>query len=645
MKKLNYLFLTTAVMCGLFLTACSGKDDNPIDLSDIGGDDGMENIVEKTYFADFIDISVFAGDNFYQYAVNEWINNNPIPADQISISVQGGQNINAEKALEQIAMGQVGDDPVINQLIASYNQIDFESDKKVLNGKLAEIDAINDYEGAYKMMARLMKEGYAAPFYLTVQNIEREVKVTLLPPENTQEMYLTSLILTAYTDMAKADADAIVKAGQEWKKILIDLKLVTAKKDNRPKILKRIDISKTRGGFSSIIQELGISDEYWGEDETESMTKTIESLSIDKLKNLLKYFVANRDIIYIVTDSNDICETITNLFKAYHNVTNTLVSRIYSQTQIEPQARQRCLELCEENRSSFRERIQKLQWMSDATKQRAIEKLDGIIFLVGWPEQLHSEWEVQPVSAPTGYQAVLKIFEQTNQIVSKLAGKKSADALFYAEWFLSPAFEANAFYNIQNNFISLLSSNLVPPIYDLSLGEAFIYASLGSTIGHEITHGFDSQGCKYNKYGIEENWWATNDSLTFISLQEKIINHFNTLEYYPGYYCDGKHTLAENIADLGGLNISYEAFMKHLEKNGASQEERDYQAREFFRGFAYGWAENFNKGGADDYTDDTHSAPNLRVNGNVYQMDEFYRVFNLTFGERYISPENRITIW
>ncbi len=646
MRKLNFLFLPTAVICGMLLVSCTERYDNPVYQGDIGGDDGMENIVEKSYFADFIDLSVYAGDNFYQYATNGWIKSNPIPAGSAKTSVQGQQGENATKALKQIISGQVGNEPVINQLKASYNHFDFDSDKKVINEKFSQIDAIKDYEGAYKMMAQLMKEGYPAPFYLTVRNVEREVKISLLPAESSDYMSLTSSQLTEYTGMGKAEANAIIKAGNEWKEFLIKEKFIREKKDNRPKILKRLDVVKTRSGFSNIFKELGITDELWGEEIIEDLSSAIESVSIKKLKNLLKYFIANRDVYFIVADSDDdIDGTILGLFQTPYCVTHTLVSRVYSETQIKPEIRQHCQEMCEDYRSIFRERIQQLPWMSDATKQKAIEKLDGMMFFVGWPAQQHSEWEVQPVTAPTGYQAVLKLFEQSYPLICKLAGQKSNDALFYADWFNSPSFEANAFYQIQNNSMCILSSNLVPPIYDTSLGDAFVHASLGFTIGHEITHGFDSKGSQYNKYGAEENWWASNDSKIFLGLQEKMINHFSNMEYYPGYYCDGKETLAENIADLGGLNISYQAYMKQLEKKGASQKERDYQAREFFRGYAYSWAENFNKKGADGYADDTHSAPNLRVNGNIYQLDEFYRVFNMEGGESYIFPQNRISIW
>ncbi len=650
MKKLKYLFLVLGILTSQWLTSCSeSTDDNPAGPGNTSAEGQKENILEKTCFADFIDNGIYAGDNFYLHAVNNWIKANPIPEDMNSISVADGQDENASVALKKIAAGQVGDDPVINQLIASYNQIDIDSDVKVLNAKLADIDAIADQQGVYKAMAQLMRNGYVAPFHLTIFSYERQVKLALLPPRSVAVMNMTAKDLTDLTEMDDAKAAEIVKAGNNWKKFMTTSKIASGRNDDRrqpPLLLQKMRISKTRGGFSDIYKELGLTDDFWSYEATETMAKTFEAYDIATQKALLKYFIANRDIDFIIAEKEDARDAITNLFNTAYSVTNTLVSRLYNQTQIKPETRDQCKALCQDHRNIFRERIQNLQWMSDATKQKAIEKLDEMLFFVGWPDQLHPEWEVQPVSAPTGYQAVLKLFEQSQALYSKLIGLTSYDALFYASWFFAPAFLANAYYAIQSNCMCILSSNMVPPVFDLSLGEANLYASLGSTIGHEMTHGFDSEGSKYNKYGKQENWWASADLQTFLSLQDRMIQHFNGMEYYPGYTCDGKYTLAENIADLGGLNISLQAYMKHLEKNGATQEKRDYEAREFYRAYAYAWAENFDENHAEDYDNDEHSAPNLRVNGNVYQMDEFYSVFNIQGGKMAIFPKSkRIAIW
>ncbi len=652
MKKLYYLNLAFGALMSLCLTSCSYFDDDPVDPEEpevIKPIIKKENIVEKSYFSNFIDNSIYAGDNFYLHAINKWIAANPIPKGYNSISVLGGQSDNSRAALEKIAAGEVGNNPVMNQLIASYNNIDFESDKKMLNSILANIEAVTTKEGVYKAMAQMMKNGYVAPCIFSIVNFEREAQTGLFSPLSVFDMNITVRNVTDFTELSNDEAAAVVEAGENWKKFMITSKFATAKKDvNRHRLpqLVKMSVNKTRGAQTTVYQELGLGSNYVAEEATREMLNTFEKYDIETQKALLKYFVLQRDLDLIATKKEDVTSIIHNLITKKYCIMNTLVSRIYNETQITPETVQLCKTLCEEHRAVFRERIQNLKWMSNATKQKAIEKLDEMQFYVAWPDTKHPEWEVQPVTATTGYQAALKIFEQSYTVFSKLNGQKSTDALFFSSWFTSPAYEDNAFYYPNNNNMNILSSNLVPPVYDPSLGEAYLYASLGSTIGHEMTHGFDSNGSKHNKYGKMENWWANDDKETFLTLQGKLIEHFDSLSYYPNYKCDGEQTLAENIADLGGLNISYQTYMKHLEKNGATQEMRDYQAREFFRAYAYTWAENINEKAAEAYKTDEHAAACLRVNGNVFHMDEFYRVFNIQTGDMGIFPaDERTTIW
>ena len=176
-----------------------------------------------------------------------------------------------------------------------------------------------------------------------------------------------------------------------------------------------------------------------------------------------------------------------------------------------------------------------------------------------------------------------------------------------------------------NNSIDIMSINLVEPIFDIQMCDALKYSVMGaSTIGHEITHGFDSSGSLYNKIGKKEEWWTPADKQNFAKLQDAMVKNFNQLYYADNLYCNGEATLAENIADLGGLYIAYDAFVKKMKASGISGDELDRQGREFFRGFAYGWMENMSADEIENYKKDEHAANCLRVNGNVYLMDEFY---------------------
>ncbi|MCR4583231.1 MAG: hypothetical protein K5764_06725, partial [Prevotella sp.] len=429
MKKLYFQNLALGALMSLSLTSCSALfGDDLIDLDDPEESNipiKKENIVEKSYFSNFIDNSIYAGDNFYLYGINKWISANPIPLDKDKVSVLSGQDDNARAALKKIAAGTAGNDPVINQLIASYNNIDFDSDTKVLNSKLAEIDAATDKQGVYKAMAQLMKTGYVAPCSFTISTHEREVVAALIPPLSVYDMNITVGNITEYTQIGKDDAAAIVDAGETWKKFMITSKIATAMKDVRrhtlPQLVK-MSVRKTRGAYSTIYQELGLTGDYWAAEATQEMFNVFEKYDISTQKALLKYFILDRDIDLIATEKQLVTDIITSLFMRKYSITNTLVSRIYNETQINPEMLKLCKTLCEDHRTVFRERIQNLKWMSNATKQKAIEKLDEMQFYVGWPDKQYPEWEVQPVTAPTGYQAALKLFEQSQTLFSKLIG-------------------------------------------------------------------------------------------------------------------------------------------------------------------------------------------------------------------------------
>ena len=170
------------------------------------------------------------------------------------------------------------------------------------------------------------------------------------------------------------------------------------------------------------------------------------------------------------------------------------------------------------------------------------------------------------------------------------------------------------------------------------------YAILGaSVIGHEMTHGFDSDGSQYDAAGNKSDWWDPQDKVVFKEKQQQIINHFNQFEYLPGVYCDGKNTLAENIADLAGLEIGYDTYMNTLTTTQSGERER--LGREFYRAFAEAWKTNATPELMERFKKDTHSAPKLRVNGNVCLTNEWYRVFGISSGKLYLAPNERILIW
>ena len=374
--------------------------------------------------------------------------------------------------------------------------------------------------------------------------------------------------------------------------------------------------------------------------------------SLDDQKRLAKCGILSRDMNYLPydplrptnqEDKQKLIDKIAGLCKKEYSGLQTSMSHTYVET-IDKAAKKEVTDMFEELRGVFRGRIQNNSWMGDATKAKAIEKLDAIIFMCGWPDNFHTEWEATVPTGKSFYEMVCNLFSQYSDIMKKLIGLTSEDAFHYCEWMQVPAYTANAFYNDKNNSINILACNLVPPIYDKNQQAFYNYAILGATtIGHEMTHGFDANGSQYDAIGKQAEWWDPQDKAVFKEKQKQMINHFDKLEYMPGVYCDGKKTLSENIADLGGLEIAYEAYMNLVSTTTSS--ERQHLAREFFRAFADAWRQNATPEKMKKYETDVHAAPKLRVNGNVCLTDAWYRVFGITEGHMYLAPDERIQIW
>jgi predicted metalloendopeptidase len=464
--------------------------------------------------------------------------------------------------------------------------------------------------------------------------------------------------------ISEKEATSIVKAGEEWQAYV-----KSKKPQKQEKMLSHhynphegvvlINTARRRSAGTDWIGILGKTLDMdlsaIAADENEMvLVDHLMTYNLDALKLLAKYFILNRDCKYLPlkeldahteAGANELFQYVFNVATDQSSGLATSLSHSYVKHAIPEGNKAEGTAMFEELRAVFRNRIANYDWMTDVTKGKALEKLDAMKYYCGWPDNWHAEWEAKLVAEETSYRLVCNLFNQYVDITRSLVGQTSDDAFFYADWMSMGAYVANAFYSPENNSIALLASNLVSPIYDKTMPHYYNYAVLGATtIGHEMTHGFDNTGSKYNAIGKKENWWTPQDEQNFESRQKLLIDHFNKLQYVPNVYCDGKQTLGENIADLGGIEIAYESYMKN--KVTASGGERDYLGREFYRSFAEGWKTNMTSDYAEmAYKTDEHAAPILRVNGIVNLTNEWYRLFSISDGAMYVAPDKRVSIW
>ena len=659
--------MAAMLCCGLAMTSCDdvlNVIDNPSDQPE------AVNIDEPSDFADLMKLSVYAGDDFYYYAVGRWLDEHPLKKGQHSNGTMADQ-IDAAKAFINMLSSddygeKTGTDEVITALHDDYKAKEYADDVDMLQATLAKINGAKTKEALYEQMGLLVKDGYQMPFEYVCKPVERRVMPALEFPASTREFRAKAEDLMELADMTEKEAENTMDEVKEWEKFLLDHNISDTNYDDfdRQHDMRLEEVSLrggTRAGgtapLEAILKAAGIntSGDLLADKMFESVGEYLDKSTLGELKMLCIYLVVNRDSRFIPSNpDNKDAKLITgkdllvNLFKYPYSPIIINASAVFNQA-VPAANREAAVKMGEEIRVCFKERIGNRQWLSAATKAKAIEKLEAMTFYMGWPadDSGRKNWMVKvPKERKSLYLDILDLFRQRTAIVEQMKGKEGEADLFYAQEWHDPSYRPNARYQLRNNSIHILSLNLIAPIFDLQMCDALKYSVIGaSTIGHEITHGFDSDGSLYNKFGKKEEWWTPADKQNFAKLQDAIVKNFNSLYYADNVYCDGQATLAENIADLGGLYICYDTFMKKMKASGISGDELDRQGREYFRGFAYGWMENMGDEAIEEYKTDEHAPNCLRVNGNVYLMDEFYRLFNIQSGKMYLAPKDRIEIW
>ena len=330
------------------------------------------------------------------------------------------------------------------------------------------------------------------------------------------------------------------------------------------------------------------------------------------------------------------------------------IGRSYVDKHFPPSSKEKMLELVEYLISAYRSRIQQLEWMSEPTKQRALEKLAQFNAKIGYPEKWRSYDGLEFSEDLVDNVRRGAAFEHDYQL-SKIG--KASDR---QEWVSSPQ-TVNAFYNPVVNDITFPAAILQPPFFDPDADAAENFGAIGAVIGHEIGHGFDDQGSRYDGLGNLNSWWTDEDRANFEQLTAKLVGQFNglvpsVLEGTKTKGVNGEFTLGENIGDLGGLGIAVVAYKKYLEDNGLEDVERqkfgdlnsEYTGfQRLFLAWARVWRSKARpEMAAQLLAIDPHAPNEFRCNVIAANIAEFYEAFEVEKGSKmWIDPEDRVTIW
>ena len=317
------------------------------------------------------------------------------------------------------------------------------------------------------------------------------------------------------------------------------------------------------------------------------------------------------------------------------------LGQLYVEEYFPASSKERMVALVNNLRAAFGERVKQLDWMTDETKIKAQEKLDAITVKIGYPDKWrdYSKLEIVPGSYFDNIIAVREFGFNRNL-------KKIGKPVDKAEWGMTPQ-TVNAYYNPSNNEIVFPAAILQPPFFSPDADDAVNYGSIGVVIGHEMTHGFDDQGRQYDKEGNLNDWWTEADAKAFKEKTDKLVALFDNYVVLDSLHVNGNLTLGENIADLGGLNISYQAYQNSLNGkmpapiDGLSSDQR------FYLGYAQVWRQNIRQQALEQHLKtDVHSPGEARVNVPPFNIDVFIKAFNITEGDKlFIPKDKRAYIW
>lgn len=651
----------------------------------------------ERYLDQFIDPSVKPGDDFFQYSLGKWIKEHPIPANERSWGIgnvvreetyQRVQKINEQAASQQAIKGsnaqKIGD--------FWFSAMDTNTiEKQGMNALQPEFDriaAIHDIPGLVDTLARLQYIGVSAMF-----------SIAIFQNEMNSEKYALHLYQGG---IGLPDRDYYFDADEQTKNIrseyvnhlskmfqLLGDDQATATKNSQTVMRMETDLAKASRKLEALRDPHANYNPYkvgdlrkltpsiqWTEFFEKGHTPNLESVvvgqpeffqqvevslkneSLENWKTYLRWQLINayasqlssqfeqQNFHFYGTVLNGVPEQRPRWKRMLDQEENYLgyaLGQLYVKEYFSPKTKQRYEKLVDNIFEAFRERIRKLDWMSEPTKQAALKKLNAVIKKVGYPEKWrdYSNYDVDRSSFAMN--CLKGNIWQSDYAISKLY--KPVDR---TEWSMTPQ-TYNAYYNTSNNEIVLPAAIFIlPGIPDDQLDDAIVYSYAGGgTIGHEITHGFDDQGRQFDEKGNLKSWWTQQDEAEFKDRAKKIVQQFDEYIAVDNLHVNGDATQGENIADLGGILLGWDAFKKTEEYKSGKSIGGLTPAQRYFIGWSLGWLNNIRPENlALRVKTDVHSPSFLRVIGPVSNMPEFYQAFNVQPGAKMYRPENaRVHIW
>lgn len=392
-----------------------------------------------------------------------------------------------------------------------------------------------------------------------------------------------------------------------------------------------------------------------------SLENVLAKQPLDKLKSYTRWTLLNSALAYLSRDFEQanfdfykgVLGGVEEMSPRWERVLNTTnfgigeaLGKLYVDAYFPPEAKQVAEELVDNLKKAYAERIQKLEWMSDSTKVKAQEKLANLRVKIGYPDEWKDYSQLEVKGKEDGGS-----FAGNMMNVSRWSWERKVEKVGQpvdkGEWFLPPQV-VNAYYHPLYNEIVFPAAILQPPYYNYQADPAVNYGGIGAVIGHEISHGFDDQGSRYDAQGNLKNWWTEEDRSRFEARTQRLVDQFNAYEPLPGLFVNGEFTLGENIGDLGGLNVAFDGLQKHLQEHGNPGPIDGFtQNQRFFLSWGTVWRSKYrDEAMKKQVKTNVHAPGQYRAIGPIVNMPTFYEAFNI--GEDsplYRADSVRVVIW
>ncbi|HEX6335031.1 MAG TPA: M13 family metallopeptidase, partial [Flavisolibacter sp.] len=641
-----------------------------------------------------MDLGVRPGDNFYLYANGNWLKHNPVPATRTRWGSFDMLREESSRRLHQLlkdAAANAAKDPSVQKIgdffTSGMDSIRIEQlGYQPIKPELDRISRISTMEQLLELVAANRKQGISSGmfgFSITPDRKNVQVYIPVLAQGGTtlpdRDYYWktdarSTTIRNAFRDhLVKMFALAGDGSATAQKNTDAVMRIETALAKAQLSRVEMRDPYRTYNKFSLkdltattpgldwrvMFDRLGLAAADSVIVNNPSFFKSLDILltavPLDDWKTYLKWqlinsaapslsnafvqqnFAFNR----VMSGQRELQPRWQRISTVIDGSLGDLLGKLYVDRYFRPEAKERMLQLVNNLQAAFADRIRSYDWMGEETKTKAMEKLNAFARKIGYPDTWRDYGSIT-IDKNDYYGNVRRVAAWNFADITGRFGKP----VDKTRWTMTPP-TINAYYNASYNEIVFPAGILQFPFFDFGADDAVNYGGIGAVIGHEMTHGFDDNGSQYAADGNLKNWWTNEDAEQFKKRTALVVNQYNNYTVLDTIHVNGKLTLGENIADLGGLNIAYEAFTRTEQFRKGKKIDGFTPAQRFFLSWAQIWRYNaVPETQAQLILTDTHSPGMYRTNGPIVNMDAWYAAFNIQPGDKmFVAPENRIRIW